>query len=716
MLIYGGPAVAKCGLLRLVLITFVPLFSAPIFADGTYYEVTFPASQNQKGLQIGVTHTLWIPSNVASIRGIIVHQHGCGVGACKGGQTAAYDLHWQELARKWDCALLGPAYHQAEDQNCRLWCDPRNGSSAIFVQALAALAEQSGRPEIAEVPWCLWGHSGGGFWASLLQMEFPERIVAIWFQSGTAHGRWTAGEIDAPEIPPAAMKIPMMANAGLKERGHERFQTAWLGSLAMFRDYRSRGAPIAFTPDPLSGHETRDSRYLAIPFFDACLEQRLSVDASGPLREMDERKAWLAPVPLDPTAPQPPPTPAALFKGDRRKAVWLPNKDVAEAWAEFIQTGAVSDPSPPAPPTSVQVDNTIEGLVVSWQARADLESGIGAFEILRDGQRIGRVPGEPSSSFGRPLFQEMSYHDTPQSPLPAMRFVVEGGSATDKYSVRTVNSVGLPSDATKVAAHRNVVFAEVNDYPLTLDICMPTKTVNPPLVVWIHGGGWRGGSKDNPPILAVTQHGYALASISYRFTDQAIFPAQIHDCKAAIRWLRAHSADYGYNADWIAVAGSSAGGHLALLLGVSANVAELEGNVGGALDGSSKVQAVIDYFGPTDFVLRGKTQPDRAYTEKSGSFALLGGLQSGTVDAKMEQLASPATYVSADDPPLLVFHGSADNTVLLDQSQRIVELYDKFGLESRLVILAEAGHGGKQFFQGQHFDTLVAFLKRHRPE
>ena len=138
--------------------------------------------------------------------------------------------------------------------------------------------------------------------------------------------------------------------------------------------------------------------------------------------------------------------------------------------------------------------------------------------------------------------------------------------------------------------------------------------------------------------------------------------------------------------------------------------------MGDALDHSSKVHAVIDYFGPTDFVLRGKTQPDRAYTEKSGSFALLGGFRSGTVDAKMEQLASPASYVSADDPPLLVFHGSADNTVLLDQSQRIVELYDKFGLESRLVLLAEAGHGGKQFFQGQHFDTLVAFLNRHRPK
>ena len=81
-----------------------------------------------------MTYTLWVPDGVKRLRGIIVHQHGCGTGACKGGETAAYDLHWQALARKWDCALLGPSYHQEEKQNCRLWCDPRNGSSKTFLR------------------------------------------------------------------------------------------------------------------------------------------------------------------------------------------------------------------------------------------------------------------------------------------------------------------------------------------------------------------------------------------------------------------------------------------------------------------------------------------------------------------------------------------------------------------------------------------------------
>lgn len=273
-------------------------------------------------------------------------------------------------------------------------------------------------------------------------------------------------------------------------------------------------------------------------------------------------------------------------------------------------------------------------------------------------------------------------------------------------------------EKTPVKITRDLVYAEVAGEKLKLDLYIPSTGEKPPLVVWIHGGGWRAGSRKNPKIRDITKHNYALASISYRFTDKAIFPAQIHDCKAAIRWLRAHADQYGYNADWIAVAGSSAGGHLALLVGVSDGVAELEGKVGGHFDRSSRVQAIIDYYGPSDFVLRGKTQPERAYTEKSGSFALLGGLKTGKPTMRTEQFASPAHYVSAADPPLLVFHGRADTVVLLDQSQHIVSLYDKAGLDARLVILDKAGHGGKSFFTGEHFQTAKAFLdssKANRP-
>src|SRR4029079_5073430 len=119
---------------------------------GRYLEVKYPPGKADGELQMGVTYTLWLPDGVNKFRGIIVHQHGCGAGACKGGETAADDLRWQSLARKWDCALLGPSYHQEDGQDCGKWCDPRNGSRDRFLQALDDLGAKSGHPELAKVP------------------------------------------------------------------------------------------------------------------------------------------------------------------------------------------------------------------------------------------------------------------------------------------------------------------------------------------------------------------------------------------------------------------------------------------------------------------------------------------------------------------------------------------------------------------------------------
>ena len=266
-----------------------------------------------------------------------------------------------------------------------------------------------------------------------------------------------------------------------------------------------------------------------------------------------------------------------------------------------------------------------------------------------------------------------------------------------------------------VETWKDQVYATVDGNELKLDLFVPSVAQTPKLLVWIHGGGWRGGSKSSVPLKPLLEDGYAIASVEYRFTDEALFPAQIHDCKGAIRWLRKHAERFGYSADWIAVAGGSAGGHLALLVGTSAGVDELEGNTGGNLDQSSSVDAVIDYYGPSDFVLRGKTQPDRAYTQKSGSFALLGGLKDGKVKPEMEAFASPVTYVDESDPPLLVFHGTNDKTVLLDQSERIHSLYHQTGLSSTLVVLEGAGHGGKRFFQPEQIEVVLKFLRQHAP-
>ena len=153
-------------------------------ADPPYYRVRYEASDKPGELPYAVNYTIWIPPGVKALRGVLVHQHGCGEGSCKSGLTGAYDLHWQALAKKHDCALLSPSYEQPEKADCQMWCDPRNGSDVAFQKCLADLGTKSGHPELAKAAWALWGHSGGGDWAGGMVMLHPDRVAAAWLRSG----------------------------------------------------------------------------------------------------------------------------------------------------------------------------------------------------------------------------------------------------------------------------------------------------------------------------------------------------------------------------------------------------------------------------------------------------------------------------------------------------------------------------------------------------
>lgn len=240
-----------------------------------------------------------------------------------------------------------------------------------------------------------------------------------------------------------------------------------------------------------------------------------------------------------------------------------------------------------------------------------------------------------------------------------------------------------------------------------LDIYLPQKAVRPmPLVVWVHGGGWRGGNKENPPILWLLERGYAVASVNYRLSQHAPFPAQIHDCKAAIRWLRANASKYGIDPGRIGVAGGSAGGHLVALLGTGGDVKELEGDLG-VTGVSSRVQAVCDIFGPTDFLRFEPMNRD----PKSVLAQLLGG----TVEEKKDlaRLASPVTHVSRDDPPFLILHGTADKVVPVAQSEILERALKQAGVEVTLVKLEGAGHGGPQFNTPEIRKAIADFFDKH---
>jgi len=293
-------------------------------AASPYFRLRYEASTNANELKLGVTYTLWVPPGTKRLRGVIVHQHGCGDGACKGGATAPYDLRWQALARKWDCALLGPSYHQRDQDNCAWWADPQQGSDRAFQRALADFASATGHAELAKVPWVLWGHSGGGDWAGSVLLLHPERVVAVWLRSGAPGLVSSALVRESLKITPAALAVPVMCNPGTKERTG-RFARAWKSVVEFFRDLRAQGGLVGLAVDPHSEHDCGGSRYLAIPWIDACLAARLPKRMGEPLRPMPTKEAWLASWPGDSAQP------AAQFAGDSNQAVWLPNTYQARA-------------------------------------------------------------------------------------------------------------------------------------------------------------------------------------------------------------------------------------------------------------------------------------------------------------------------------------------------------------------------------------------------
>jgi pimeloyl-ACP methyl ester carboxylesterase len=390
-----------------------------------------------------VNYTIWIPKNVKTLRGVIVHQHGCGEGSCKSGLTGAHDLHWQALAKKHDCALLAPSYEQPEKADCQMWCDPRNGSGAAFQKCLVDLGSKSGHPELAKAPWALWGHSGGGHWAGGVALMHPERVAAAWLRSGVPLLIEDPNRkgIKAHTLSDAALKVPMMCNLGTKEGVTEKgnqFAGVWPANEAFFKEIRGKRGLIGVAIDPLTAHECGNQRYLAIPWLDACLSARLPKTAGEPLQAMPTDKVWLGLIIGGIAARE------VKQQGDLRgEAAWLPNEAIAKAWMEYVKDTKVADTTPPPAPTNVRV----QGNKLTWEAEADLESGLASFIIERDGQFLANVPEQGKNPFGRPIFQNLQYSDTPTQPLVPMQFTDTKAEFGKKHTYRViaVNTVGLKS-------------------------------------------------------------------------------------------------------------------------------------------------------------------------------------------------------------------------------------------------------------------------------
>ena len=257
---------------------------------------------------------------------------------------------------------------------------------------------------------------------------------------------------------------------------------------------------------------------------------------------------------------------------------------------------------------------------------------------------------------------------------------------------------------------RDIEFKKIGDRRLLLDVYVPDGGARPaPVIVWICGGGWAEMSKEAAEDRSawIVEHGFALVPFQYRLSDEATFPAQIEDCKAAVRWVRANAEEHGFDTAHVGAWGDSAGGHLASLLGTSAAVASFDAD--GFYEGySSEVQAVCAFYPPADFTY----WSDKWKSDTNEVVKMLGGHPRDIPD--LARAASPVCHVSASSAPHLVVHGDADEVVPMHQSERLRDTLSAAGVEVTLEVLPGIGHSGEATYGNEHVRKVVAaFFRKH---
>lgn len=265
-------------------------------------------------------------------------------------------------------------------------------------------------------------------------------------------------------------------------------------------------------------------------------------------------------------------------------------------------------------------------------------------------------------------------------------------------------------------AETNIPYVENGHRNQVLDIYIPEQPPEKPLplMIWIHGGAWMGGTQANPPVLFLLGKGYAVASIQHRMSGDAIWPAQSYDCKAAIRFLRSNAARYHFDPDHFGIGGDSSGGHLAVFMGTSGGVGEMEGDLGNP-GVSSRVQAVVDWFGPTDFTAMDRQALPGSMLKHDPASSPESRLIGGAIQENADKVktANPLTYVDKTDPPFLIMHGDNDQLVPLGQSKMLAKALIDAGVEETMKTLAGAGHEDMQFRSAENQRLMEAFLSLH---
>lgn len=367
---------------------------------------------------------IYIPTRKEQLRGVLILQHGCGMEQF--GITKPYDLQYRAFARKWKLAVIETALYG----NCGGWRDPKSGSGPALLKVLQQTATAISHNELNTVPWLLWGHSGGGCWTLGMLRDYPERILAAVCYSPAFDPQWN--------YPPAVSKIPVLTRHAGKNDANDSIVLCQATSIHAFQKLRALDAPVSIVLNESQNHNLSYIRYMAIPFYEAALKQRLPATSGGVMKDPDRSQAWLGDTLTLQLYKE------STYKGDKKGLCLFPDEATAKAWKEYYSTGTVTDKTPPPAPFNLAVKKQDDAIELTWAADADIESGIKYFEIFSNGVRVGRVPES-----GNYQYFDTNGDNTIPPQVPAMKYIFSDAAATNAtLAVRTVNHFNLVSAKT----------------------------------------------------------------------------------------------------------------------------------------------------------------------------------------------------------------------------------------------------------------------------
>jgi pimeloyl-ACP methyl ester carboxylesterase len=294
------------------------------------------------------------------------------------GASTAYDIQYQELAKKWGLAVVGPDLYPKKGGDCGQWIKTESGSAQALIKAMEMVGKTSGHPELKEAPWLLWGHSGGGYWTLAMLHDYPERILAAF--------AYSPGLNPPSDYPEAAAKVPLLIRHAGKDDFNPPSVGCWQTALDAFDKLRKMDGHVSIAGNTGQNHNFSYVRYMAIPFYESVMAQRLPEKISGKLRDVRPELVWLGDTANLNIFK------ASSYAGDQSAMCLFPDSLTAAKWREYVITGTVADHTPPPAPYDLKISrvsgNQIE---LAWKADADIESGIRHFII--------RVNGKPATQF-----------------------------------------------------------------------------------------------------------------------------------------------------------------------------------------------------------------------------------------------------------------------------------------------------------------------------